>query len=60
MYSLTKSDAIDINIFIPNALGIFLLIIQIVVWIHFYNKKKNDEKENLITRNDEETAYGKN
>lgn len=46
---------------IPNALGIVLLIVQIIVWIHFYNKKKDsEEKENLITPTprDDEKVYG--
>jgi hypothetical protein len=60
MYSLTKSDAIDINIFIPNAMGIVLLIIQVVVWIHFYNKKKkSDEEENFISNDEEKTPGNK-
>lgn len=54
MYSLTKKDAPDWNILIPNGLGILLLIFQIGVWIHFYKKKKSgDEKDNLMTGGEE-------
>ena len=34
---------VDINIIIPNALGLFFAILQIIVYIVFYRKKKNED-----------------
>lgn len=52
MFSITKFDAIDYSIFVPNVMGIVLFIIQIIIWVHFYNLKKKEDgetpKEQLI------------
>lgn len=54
MYSLTKVDAIDFNIFIPNALGLIFNIIQSGVWYKYYKKNQGETslEKNLVDRED--------
>lgn len=49
MYSLTKFNAVDYAICIPNLMGIGLFAFQILVWLYFYKKKQNNDngKEQL-------------
>ena len=40
MYGIIKGD---INMIIPNALGLFFAIFQVIVYTVFYCKKKNED-----------------
>mmetsp|Transcript_17609 Transcript_17609/g.18256 ORF Transcript_17609/g.18256 Transcript_17609/m.18256 type:complete len:239 (-) Transcript_17609:48-764(-) len=42
MFSLTKFDAIDYTVMVPNAIGIPLFIVQAAVWLYYYNKRKEE------------------
>jgi len=39
---LTKFDAVDWKIFIPNFIGIILALIQGYIWNYYYQLYKND------------------
>ena len=37
----------DLNLIIPNALGLFFAVLQIIIYCIFYNKKKSEENFDL-------------
>ena len=44
MFGVYKGDT---NLIIPNALGLFFAILQVIVYIIFYCKKKSEENFDL-------------
>lgn len=42
LYGLLKFDAIDYKLFLPNAFGTCIFLLQISIWIYYYKKSKKD------------------
>lgn len=43
VYSLSKFDAVDWKMFIPNAIGIPLMLLQCIIWYIYKKKTENGE-----------------